>query len=237
MTATTFADAAAWSYGFALVLYAGLAIRMALGWRRSSRAIALLLAVLSTAIWAGACIYVAMVRDAKALLLANVAETVRYAGWLGFVLTLLHTAGSADSVPDRSPGRRWLFIAPVVALIASNALSDVFPLAALLGWSGRVAFGVQLGLAVLGLALIEQLYRRTQAQSRWMIKPLCFALMGLFGYDLFFYADAMLFARIDLDMAADPGGAVLPRHRLPEPDGLARRPDRVGDAQPARSRR
>ena len=74
--------------------------------------------------------------------------------------------------------------------------------------SDRIEFGIRLGIAVFGLALIEQLYRRTHAQARWGIKPLCFALVALFGFDLFLYADAMLFARVDPDIWVARGAAV-----------------------------
>src|ERR1700719_4443675 len=172
MTAEYLATAAAWSYGFALALYAGLVVRMALGWKRSRSAAALIFAVLATAAWAAACIFFGTAPNEETLIAANVADMLRYAGWLGVLL----------------------------ALIAALALSDALPLAAMLRWSVRVEFGVRLGLAVFGLALTEQVYRRTHAQARWAIKPLCFALIGLFGYDLFLYGDAMLFGRIDPDV-------------------------------------
>ena len=208
MTPTVFATAATWSYGVALALYAGLAIRMVLGWRRSSRGAALLFAVLATAAWAGACLFLGRSLDANALLAANIADMLRYAGWLGFMITLLHAARPAEQNPQAAARRRGMAIAVLLAITAALALSDPLPLAATLGWSSRAEFGVRLGLAVFGLALIEQLYRRTHAQSRWAIKPLCFALGGLFSYDLFLYADAMLFARLDPDIWLARGVAV-----------------------------
>src|SRR5207245_8093988 len=70
-----------------------------------------------------------------------------------------------------------------------------------LGVEGRTTtFGVRLALAVVGLILIEQLIRRAHPQARWAIKPLCMVLGGVFGFDLFFYADAMLFGALDLDI-------------------------------------
>ena len=59
---------------------------------------------------------------------------------------------------------------------------------------------LRLGLAVVGLILVEQLMRRAHPQARWAIKPLCVGLAGVFGFDLFFYADAMLFGRLDADI-------------------------------------
>jgi putative PEP-CTERM system histidine kinase len=79
-------------------------------------------------------------------------------------------------------------------------VSEGLPFAAALRIDPRVEFALHLGLAVFGLALVEQLYRRAHPQARWAIKPLCLALGAVFGYELFFYADAMLFGRIDADI-------------------------------------
>ena len=49
-----------------------------------------------------------------------------------------------------------------------------FTLKTMLGWSGRVEVGLRLGLAVVGLTLIEQLFRRAHAQGlsrRWRPLP------------------------------------------------------------------
>src|SRR5439155_12920796 len=192
--------AAVWSYGFALAFYAGLAVRMALGWKRSPRAAALIFAVLATAGWAAACIFFGTAPNEKTLLATNVADMLRYAGWFGFIASVLHGAAESDHRGSGARVRRLASLGALSALIAALALSDALPLVAMLGWSSRVEFGVRLGLAVFGLALVEQLYRRAHAQARWAIKPLCFALIGLFGYDLFLYADAMLFARMDPDI-------------------------------------
>jgi len=39
-----------------------------------------------------------------------------------------------------------------------------------------------------------------QPQARWAIKPLVVALAGVFGFDLFFYSDALLFGHLDADI-------------------------------------
>jgi putative PEP-CTERM system histidine kinase len=62
------------------------------------------------------------------------------------------------------------------------------------------AYGVRLGLAVFGLILIEQLMRRAHTEARWSIKPLCLGLGGVLAFDLFFYADAMLFGQFNRDV-------------------------------------
>ncbi len=91
-------------------------------------------------------------------------------------------------------------------MLASLALLDGLPLSRSLGAQGpRTSFGLHLGLAVFGLMLVEQLFRRAHPQARWAIKPLCIALAGMFGFELFLYADAMLFTALDLDIWAARG--------------------------------
>src|ERR1700751_3418028 len=107
---------------------------MALGWRRSPRAAALLFATLATAIWAGASIFFGTVTDAKTLLAANVADMLRYAGWLGFVVELLHAARSPDRSKNGWSIRQWMPVAVLFALITALALSEPFPFSAALGW-------------------------------------------------------------------------------------------------------
>ncbi|MEL7186738.1 MAG: XrtA/PEP-CTERM system histidine kinase PrsK, partial [Pseudomonadota bacterium] len=54
-----------------------------------------------------------------------------------------------------------------------------------------------LAIAVLGLILIEQLYRNSSMSSRWSLKPLVLGIGGLFAYDLFLYSQSFLLGAID----------------------------------------
>ncbi len=55
-------------------------------------------------------------------------------------------------------------------------------------------------LSVLGLLLIEQLYRTTRLSARWTIKFLCLGVGGILVYDFFLYSEALLFNRINPDL-------------------------------------
>lgn len=69
---------------------------------------------------------------------------------------------------------------------------DIFsPSLALLG---------HLGLAVIGLILIERYYRNALDEQRWRIKFFCLALGALFIYEFYFYAEALLFSSIRADL-------------------------------------
>jgi putative PEP-CTERM system histidine kinase len=199
---TSFATATAWSYGLTLGLYVALMVRMALGWRKSARAALLMLAVAVTAIWAGLSILAVLALSPVTMLALDAAESLRYGIWFAFVANLLRGATQAEASAQNAdrPSPRWLVAIVVAALVANVVLSSGLVFRGMLGLPVRSEFGLRLALAIVGLAMMEQLYRRTHAQARWAIKPLCLALAGLFGFDLYFYADAMLFGRVDPDI-------------------------------------
>jgi hypothetical protein len=72
-------------------------------------------------------------------------------------------------------------------------------------WTVRASFSLRLALMILGLMLVEQVFRRVQLQCRWSIKPLVVALAGVFGLDLYLYADAMLFRHLDPEIWVSRG--------------------------------
>ena len=202
MNANTLAVIAAWSYGLALAAYLAFALLMALRWRPSVRAGLLLGAVLMSAFWAAAGLAAALSDRTVMWVLSALVDILRYAAWFLFVGNLV--AGAGGETRPRA-FRRWTAVVVAVALLSCLAL-DTLPVARLLGVSGpRASFGLHLGLAIFGLVLAEQLIRRADPQSRWAIKPLCIALAGMFGFDLFLYADAMLFSTLDLDIWAARG--------------------------------
>ena len=59
--------------------------------------------------------------------------------------------------------------------------------------NARPVFSLALALPVLGLVLVEQLYRNATDDSRWSSKPFCLALALAFVFDIYFYSQAALF--------------------------------------------
>lgn len=55
----------------------------------------------------------------------------------------------------------------------------------------------RLGVAILGLFLLENLFRNADIDQRWATKYLCMGLGLIFAYDFFFYAEAVIFQRLD----------------------------------------
>ena len=199
MTPSTFSTLADWSYGAALAGYALFAARVAFGFRRSMRAKFLLVAMVATAAWAAACLLVGASRSANALLVANVADALRYAAWFAFLASLLLATSGFDGIARR-PTRLMVGTGAAVgiALIGGIFLGEGSPLAQF-AWfpAARVGYLAHLGIAVFGLVLVEQVVRRVLPQMRWGIRPLAIALAGAFGLDLYLYSDAVLFGQLD----------------------------------------
>ena len=202
MTAGAFSAITVWSYGIAAAAYLALALRMLLGWRRGARVRLLLLATIATTLWAATALAFAISDSPGIRLLATEADVLRYCAWIGFAGNLLACGErNAHSVLSR-PGF-WLI---ALALLAVFVISIGPPVWDALGLQGpRLEFGLRIGAAVVGLMLAERLFRRAAPAAKWAIKPMCFALAGIFGFELFFYADALLFGSLDPDIQAAQG--------------------------------
>ena len=185
----------AWSYGLAGIAYLAMAARILLTREQTLRGWALLAATGFSAIWGLS--VVAAAHGAPLLLVATLSDTLAYAGWYAFLLLLIRQHRAPDGVAKSQ--FTWLpAIAGAVALWGlavqlAPALGLVFAPA------GRMFVIDSLVAAVLGLVLLEQVYRNAAEESRWAITPVCLGLVLMFGYDVYTFADGVLFGRIDGD--------------------------------------
>ena len=200
MTGSAFTTAAVWSYGTAVAAYVVFATRIGVVSRGSPRARVLLLALAATALWAAACLSVVVWPGRGSALGAGAAEALRNGFWYLFLWHLLSGAGQAAPSP-LSRATRNAFVAVAAVLVASVLLGAGVAVDDGPGyWTLRASFLARLGLAVFGLMLVEQIIRRVQPDLRWAMKPLALALVAIFGFDLYLYADAMLYGRLDQDI-------------------------------------
>ena len=196
MTDDWFLNPAIWSYGLAAAAFAAFAVQLSLGWRGSGAAFFLLASVILSAFWAGSETAFAYRPTVPMWLSARSFDELRMVALLVFMALLLRPAVVQG---QRSARPSWSLLALILVLgLAALLLPEPPP-----GFTTEVpnhflvAFGAKLGQAVLGLVLVEQLYRRTPDSRRWNVRPLCVGLGGLFVYDLVFYTDAVLFRVLD----------------------------------------
>jgi putative PEP-CTERM system histidine kinase len=124
---------------------------------------------------------------------------------------------------DRRTMRRW--IALTAAFLLAVAIPIAFP-----DWAGsRRWHGMALLLmTIAGLVLVEQFYRNTPPQRRWGVKFLALGLGGIFAFDLFLFAELVLFQALESPTWQARGFvnalvvaliAVSIRYRQPQRDG------------------
>ncbi|MES2960118.1 MAG: XrtA/PEP-CTERM system histidine kinase PrsK [Pseudomonadota bacterium] len=194
-------------YIVAALAYTALFLRLALkGYFRIASAkapTAFAVAVGASALWSWFAIAALSYSRPGLSIVTALVDTARYGLWFLFLLLLLQSSTSLRQAPESG----WLRQTALVLVAVGAALqsfvalwvSDTGPYARL------VLFGA-LALPVFGLILVEQLLRNVTEDSRWNAKPLCFGLLIVFGFDFYFYSQAVLFGQFDAATVSIRGG-------------------------------
>ncbi|HJV26847.1 MAG TPA: XrtA/PEP-CTERM system histidine kinase PrsK [Aromatoleum sp.] len=188
------------AYGMAAGAFALLAIQLMRGWRGGLPAGLLLAAVIASGVWATVNTAFSYFRIDWIGQLAWVLDVMRQACWLGFMVVLLQPLGGRKS--------SWPVIGAMLIVVAecTSIVSAGFGLT-----FGEFGNGLRLASflagAVFGLVLVEQVYRGTPGEFRWGLKPLCLAVGATNVFELYFFADGLLFGRLDVDLWSVRGAA------------------------------
>ena len=181
-----------YSYFAAALAYGFFAVLLLFSWRSSIQGKLLFAVIAISTVWAALAGKIAGNGD-ELIAYYQVFELLRYMAWYVFLLKLFEMAAvqgkGADSYKKIV---RWIL--PMSVGFASLLLVNYwFSLSVqpVLGIAGQVF------LALIGLAIIEQLYRNTATRYRWATKYLFIGVGGIFAFDFYFYADALLFRRVD----------------------------------------
>lgn len=194
LQSTWYANPDFWAYGGTTVFFGLFAVLLSLRWRGELRSSMLLSAVVLSALWAASATAFALTPTPLIWRTAVTFDLLRLVCLLVFLQLLLRGKVAL------SGRRRNVAYPALVALLSGAGLLAGYPPpeVSVAGEAlGALSFGLWLGLAVLGLAAVEQLYRRTPEVLRWNVRPLCIALGGLFGFDLVVFADALLLGMLD----------------------------------------
>lgn len=201
------ANPSVWSYGIAILVFAGFSFHVAGRRAAGGRPVFLLATLVLSAAAAAAAVCFAVDPSPELWSAAHVLDSLRIGAALGFMVVFLSPRPGSTSPSWGVP----------TALMAAAAISIVAVMIGIglpppgvpeLGrWSHLLGFGTSLAVAILGLVLIEQCYRRTPSQSRWHVRPLALAFAAIFGYDVILYSDATLFRVLDENLWAARGVA------------------------------
>jgi putative PEP-CTERM system histidine kinase len=178
-----------YSYLGAAIAYGFFAVLLLFSWRSSLQGKLLTGTVVISAIWAGLAAKFAEY-DAYQPGAYQAFEVLRYIAWYVFLFKLFDTAAAREG--GYRTFVRWAL--PLCLGFAGLLLvNEWFVL------SDRVVLAItgHVFLALIGLAIIEQLFRNTSVRHRNEIKYLCIGAGGIFAFDFYLYADALLFRAID----------------------------------------
>ena len=180
------------SYAIVGVLYATLSILLMTSWRGRHLGAYLIVACVLSALW-GITLAMSTTNPAVPILAVYCVEVLRGGAWLTFLVMLVRKIGVSRNICYLAHAV-WLgvLLAGLVFWFRWDLLSPDADI-------GRVAIPGGLAIALIGLILIEQLYRNSPPESRWGIKALAVGIGGLFAYDLFLYSQGLLFNAIDVN--------------------------------------
>jgi putative PEP-CTERM system histidine kinase len=195
---------ASFSYATAALAFLLLSVLLSTTWRGRAHGRVL---VLASAITAGSNALLAWeaLHPIQWSVATDSVEILRNGAWSAFLIILLgHFEDKDSKLPFRLRPSLALIIAFYVLFFGATLLG-YFRLE-LVSESGLMP-GVagRMGMAVLGMLLVEQLYRNKPEQERWAIKFACLGIGAMFAYDFYLYSDAMLFHKVNADIWAARG--------------------------------
>ena len=190
-----------YSYGAAALAYTLLTALLLVTQRDRPLGRPMIVASVLTAAWA-AVIAGSMLATYPNIDSMRAVEVLRNAGWCFLLLTLLgmRLQGSGHILASK----RWIpwFVGVFAAILVLQIGRTLLPQSITLpeGTYENLVFGTSLAMDILGLLLLEQLYRNSSSNERWVLKHLCIGLGVLFAYDFFMYAEALLFQQLDRNL-------------------------------------
>jgi putative PEP-CTERM system histidine kinase len=195
---------ATYSYSIAALAFLLLSLFLATSSRARRHAAALAAASMLTVLWSALLAWQAA-GGTPSPVLTGTLGLLRSAGWTAFLIILTgNFQKSGSPLPFQLRPSLALIAGAYLLLLAVTATGEwgdqlLTSLGVVPGVTARV------GLAVLGMLLVEQLYRNTHEQGRWAIKFACLGIGTMFVYDFYMYSDAMLFREINPDIWAARG--------------------------------
>ncbi|MFV2004594.1 MAG: XrtA/PEP-CTERM system histidine kinase PrsK [Gammaproteobacteria bacterium] len=194
-----------YSYLGATIAYGFFSLLLYFSWRESLQGKLLFVTMLISTGWALISVKISLHQESY-LLAYQSFEIIRYIAWYVFLLKLFEVASSGEEQQSNSYQkfiRRTLpqCLGFAVLLLLNEVLAFYY------SYSGQYITGIvgKVALSLIGLAIVEQLLRNTSARHRWATKYLFLGVGGIFAYDFYLYADALLFRSVDQSLWAARG--------------------------------
>jgi putative PEP-CTERM system histidine kinase len=192
------------SYLIAALAFLTLSALLLTTWRGRAHGFALTLACALTGVSSALLAWQSFSAIPRSVLSDSV-EILRNGAWSAFLLILIgHFHEDGSRLPYRIRPSLMLIGTAYLLLLAATALGQ-FDLAFLTQLGLMPGAAARVGVAVLGMLLVEQLYRNKPEAERWSIKFACLGIGAMFAYDFYMYSDAMLFHVINPEIWAARG--------------------------------
>ncbi len=173
------------------VLYALLSVLLLVTWRGNRIAILLIAAVSVSAVWGFGLASQTAFGNLNPLAV-SILETLRATAWLAFLVRLASQIGVSRALRTLALAA-CVFVITGLLLLGTRQASD--PSMIVIVDKALIPGGLM--IALFGLVMIEQLYRNSSIESKYLLKPLVFGIGGIFAYDLFLYSQGVLLNAID----------------------------------------
>ncbi len=186
-------------YAIGAIAFAALATTLLIRAQRRLPAVLFALACTLTAGWLGTAA-AQFWRYEEPRAAAFALEAASGLAWLVFVSCLLWSVSDAF-VRQR---RRIVILAAALFVGASIAVVMAY-VSGIAGVSDKIFIAFRLLTIIASAILLENLIRNTAAGEWWSLKLLCIGLGGVLAYDLFLYADGLLFSALSGTLIAARG--------------------------------
>ena len=191
------------SYALGFAAYLVLGVLLLTGWRGRMQGGLLVLAVFVTLLWCGILAAWAGWHVPSARLL-QVAEPLPLVVWVVFLHGLLNRAQKRIGLITT-----LIYVLSVVMVLTPLIAPYFYTILPQEGIAIKYYFLGYVLLSVGGLFLVENLYRNTRPEQRWGIKYLCLGIGGIFAYNFFLYAQALLFTQLDMNLWVARGAVFM----------------------------
>lgn len=181
------------SYSLAAITFGLLAILVAARYLRRGVDRALALASTVTAVWA--CSLVSQsIWGYPGFNLRYLIELLRDAAWIYLLFALLKDGLRENKLTGKVKQILGASAGVLLLVLLGIGLIENFTDMAMA--SGKIKLLGQIGLSLLGLSLIEQIWRNSPSFGRSSIKYMCIGAGTIFAFDFFMYSDALLFGHV-----------------------------------------
>jgi putative PEP-CTERM system histidine kinase len=195
---------ASYSYLVAALAFLFLSVMLMTRWRSRTHASAITIAAVASLLWSASVAWQATRQPAWSAW-TDAFEILRNGAWSAFLIVLI---GNYRDPASRLPGKLqgWvLIICAFYLLFFLGTVAGVWHLEFTHDTGLMPSVTARVALAVLGIVLVEQLYRNKSLQERWAVKFACLGIGAMFAYDFYLFSNTMLFHQVDADIWAARG--------------------------------